>query len=195
MNADLNNVFKKPPENPFSLCLSLNLKDSKTEGLYEYIKNFYIRGLGILINNDTSNKPIIITNIHKKYIDLMHKYMLSFGIETYYHRYTSTELDLLFRDFLYVIEKIENIEIKVILNWKKREIQQIAMKLDKLNNNECKYFWEVSQKYNKVNMFFKFYTPTRLKDFGFKVKDKDVTYLVYFDFADRAKYERKTDKF
>jgi len=189
------NIFKSLPKRPCSVDISLNLRDSKVEKLYDYIKSIYITGLSIIIDKNTTGSSVLLSNITDKHIDLMHKYMLSIGIETYFHFYTAEQLDLLFRDFLYSVSKIENIDIKVILDWKTQHIAKIGLQLQKLNECELRVFLKSIQKYNQVNIFFNFLKPSRLKDFGFKVKDKTDIYLVYFDFADRAKYERKNDKF
>tara|TARA_B110000211_G_scaffold55592_1_gene61871 strand:- start:8967 stop:9464 length:498 start_codon:yes stop_codon:yes gene_type:complete len=159
--------------------------------LYEYIKSIYIGGLSIVIDNTTKSNSVLISNITDKHIKLMHKYMLSIGIETYFHMYSSEQMDLLFRDFLYEVGKIENLGLEVIMDWKKQHIKKIAMELNRLTPDSTKQFLKTLQNYNKVNIFFGFYKPLRLKDFGFKVKDKDTMYLVYFDFADRGKYETK----
>ena len=193
MKKQLNiiNIFNSPPKPPFSINLTLNLQNYKIDKLYEYIKSIYIGGLAIIIDNNIKSKSVLISNITDKHIKLMHAYMLSIGIETYFHLYSPDQLNLLFRDFLYVVSKIENLELQVVLDWKKQHITKIAMGLEKLSNDETKNFLITIQNYNKVNIFFGFFKPLRLKDFGFKVKDEDNMFLVYFDFADRAKYETK----
>ena len=193
MKSDLNldKIFQQSPKEPFSLSLTVHLKDSEIETLYDYLKNFYIRGLSILINKHTYSNAVLLRKIDKKHLDLMQKYMLSLGIEVFYREYSISELDYLYRDFLYEIKKIPNLEIRVTLDWKKQLIHQIAMKLHKLTNDECIKFWTIAQKYNIVNFFFKFYKPNKLKDFGFIVKDNDRTHIVYFDFASRGKYQKK----
>tara|TARA_B110000211_G_C14086109_1_gene556775 strand:+ start:2023 stop:2613 length:591 start_codon:yes stop_codon:yes gene_type:complete len=184
-------LFTSPPKPPFSIDLTLNLPNSTVDKLYEYIKSIYIGGLAIIIDKDTKSNTVLLSNITEKHITLMHQYMLSIGIETYFHMYTPEQLDVLYRDFLYVVGKIENIGLQVVLDWKKQHILKIAMELNKLTNHETKHFLSTIQNYNKVNIFFGFFKPVRLKDFGFKVKNNDDIYLVYFDFADRGKYETK----
>lgn len=184
-------VFQSPPRPPFSIDLTLNLQYSTVDKLYEYIKSIYIGGLSIVIDNTTKSNSVLIANITDKHIKLMHKYMLSIGIETYFHTYSPEQMDLLFRDFLYEVGKIENLELEVIMDWKKQHIKKIAIGLNRLTSDSTKQFLKTLQNYNKVNIFFGFYKPVRLKDFGFKVKHKNTMYLVYFDFADRGKYETK----
>ena len=122
----------------------------------------------------------------------MRKYMLSFGIEAFYNSYTDPQLDILFRDFLYEIEKIDNLGIKVTTNWKTNEITSIGLKLSKLKDQECKVFWDMLKKHNKINMILKFYKPMELRDFGSITKSADgKIHIIHFDFADHAAYEKK----
>jgi len=190
-NNLIDSVFNKPPKEPFGLEITAKLKNTDPKSFYTYIKNLYIRGLSSMVK-DKNPKSFYINNITSQHIDLMRRYMLSFGIDVFYNSYTDSELDILFRDFLYEATKIENLGINVSINWKTNEITSIGLKLRKLKNKECKLFWEILKKHNKVNMILKFYKPSELRDYGFITKSGDgKLHVIYFDFANQAKYDKK----
>ena len=183
-------IFSNPPKEPFSLDMTLNLKDSKIDTLYSYIKELYLSGL-IYLTRGGFKGDIVIKDIKQNHLITMEKYMLSIGITTSYTIYTPENVDLISRDFLYETKKINNLDIKVILDWKKDIINKIAFKVQNLTNDELKQFYLAVKKHHIVNIIYKFIPPSSLKDNGFIIKDGENIHIFYFDFADRAKYQQK----
>lgn len=185
------NIFDKPPEDPFVLELNVKLIDSKPETFYLYIRDLYIKGLSSLTGNKNPNS-VCLENITSNHIELMRKYMLSFGIDSFYNVYTTSELNFLIKDLMYEIEKFKNVDSKVTTNLKTREITSVILTINKLKYQECKGFCKILQKHNIANMILKFYNPEVLRDFGFIFKPgHGKIYIVYFDFADRSLYNKR----
>ena len=100
MTNIIEKIFSNPPKEPFSLDMTLNLKDSKIDTLYSYIKELYLSGL-IYLTRGGFKGDIVIKDIKQNHLITMEKYMLSIGITTSYTIYTPENVDLISRDFLY----------------------------------------------------------------------------------------------
>ena len=189
-NVKLTDMFKVPPKDPFSLNLNFNINNPNTEKLFNKIKLLFEKGLAIQIDPSEKYPYFSLKNVHYKHIDIMKKHMLSMGIMTHYKVFTENSRDLLCRDFLYKIEKIKNLDIRITMDWKTKYIDQIMVKY--INNDKSAFekFLKQVLIHNEVNMFFKFIKPSRLKDYKILVNDniQKLTYLVYFDFADINEY-------
>ena len=183
-------IFSSPPKAPFALSMTLNLKDSKIDTLYSYIKELYLSGL-LYLTRGSFNGSIVIGDIMQNHLDTMQKYMLSIGITTSYKVYTPESFDLISRDFLYDAKKINNLDIKVILDWKNNIINKIAFKVKNLTDEELKGFYITVKKHHIVNIIYKFIPPSSLKDNGFIIKDGGNLHIFYFNFAERATYQPK----
>tara|TARA_B110000208_G_C11757920_1_gene425840 strand:+ start:1300 stop:1920 length:621 start_codon:yes stop_codon:yes gene_type:complete len=189
-NVKLTDMFKVPPKEPFSLKLNFNIDNPTTEKLFNKLKLLFEKGLAIQIDPAEKYPYFSLKDVHYKHIDIMKKHMLSMGIMTYYKVFDENSRDLLFKDFLYKIEKIKNLDIRITMNWKTKYIDQIMVKYTNNDKPAFEKFLKQVLIDNEVNMFFKFIKPSRLKDYKIFVKDdiKKLTYLVYFDFADTSGY-------
>ena len=188
--VNLQNVFKTPPRKPFSLELNFNIENPTTEKLFNKIVKLYKKGLSIQLDPTEKYNHFSIKSVKVEHIEKMKKYMLSLGISAYYRVYTEYTLDILFKEFLYEIEKIENLDIRTLIDWKTKYVSQIMVKYKNNDQKGMEQFIKYVLKFNKVNMFFKFIKPSRLKDYSFIVKDqqKKITHLIYFDFANPSDY-------
>lgn len=188
----LKEVFTHPPREPFSLDLQFNIKDHTLKKFYERLKEFYLIGINHITNNSCIFK-IPINLINDTIILKMKKYMLSFGIDVYFREYNDNDIDYISRNFLYDLEKLNSCKIKTTIEWKTKHIEQIMLRFDKKDKDfkqDVKKYLKIIPSNNEVNILFKFLKPQTLKEHGLIVKHNKKTYILYFDFANRALYEK-----
>ena len=184
---DLISILSNEPREPFSLNVNMHIYNDNIELLFSKIRDIYFKGLNIQMG--IKGNKLSLDNVEKKHMDIIKKHMLAMGIDVKYRNYTRENKDCLYREFLYDIQNIDDIDIKVLLDWKKNLIDKIEVSL-KLKNGNTKLINDFENKVRKhfeVNHFLKFMKPKYLKDYAIIIKKSSEKYehVIYFDFAKR----------
>ena len=190
---NINELLKGNPKEPFSINLNINSESGSTEDLYNKIKDIFIKGL-IIYSGDELENSININEIHFKHIDIMIKHMLSMGIDVKLKNYNPGTKDCLFKDLLYDIQNINNIDIKVLKDWNSDLIEKININLKITENNLSPLitYKNAIKRHFEANHFLKLSPPSVLHDYAMFIEDSiniDSVYVLYFDFAKRNNIE------
>ena len=130
-NIDIVQFFKDDIRDPFSCNIKLNC--DTVEKLFIKIKDIFIKGLIIHVGDEVKN-TVNIDYVTDRDIEKVKKYMLSFGIDVIMKKYNDKEKDHLYTGFLYEIENIPDLDIKVVMDWKTNLITKIYLNVT--NNNQ-----------------------------------------------------------
>tara|TARA_B100001093_G_scaffold519293_1_gene607580 strand:+ start:2887 stop:3525 length:639 start_codon:yes stop_codon:yes gene_type:complete len=198
IKLNIEDIFQYEPRPPFSV--NLNIADANNIGeLFTKMKDLYIKGLIILTTGSldiSGNKVSLeIDKVKQRHINIMEKHMLSFGIKTTFMKLTLNDKDALLRYLLYDLEKeVPDLNLNVLINWRTQHIMKIDFQIDNkkkeqiLNNVNT-----IVARHNVSNIFLKIKKSEVLREFGIIVKKKydpnDIT-VIYFDFANRANYQK-----
>lgn len=183
-------ILTNEPKDPFSINLNIKTDNGTTEELFLRIKNIFLKGL-IIQSGNGSNDTINIKDINLEHMDIMKRHMLSMGIDVKFKKYSSGTKDCLFRNLLYDIQHIKNIDIKVIMDWNTDLIEKITINL-KIKNGDISVlqtYQNILKRHFEANHFLKLSKPELLKDFAILVEDDNDVSVVYFDFAKRSSIE------
>ncbi len=186
-NLTIEYIFKNDIKDPFFYNLQLNEIDDCGK-LFETVKNIFLTGL-LIKYGDVEKKSIDIPSLSKEKFDKISKYMLSIGLSVRLTYVDEKEKDYLFRQFLYQIEKIEDITITVQSNWNTGLIGNININMSQVKNDngvsaKLEQIKDIAKKHPITNHFLKIYKPTCLKDYAILVNiDNQSLYVVSFDYA------------
>ena len=186
-NLTIEYIFKNEIKDPFFYNLKLNEIDDCGK-LFETVKNIFLTGL-IIKYGDIEKKSIDLPSLSKEKFDKISNYMLSIGLSVRLTYVDEKEKDYLFRQFLYQIEKIEDITITVQSNWNTGLIGNININMSQAKNDngvsaKLEQIKDIAKKHPITNHFLKIYKPTCLKDYAILVNiDNQSLYVVSFDYA------------
>jgi len=190
---NLIDILKNTPKEPFSINLSINSENSDITILFNKIKDIFTKGL-IIQSGDEFTNTIDIKDIDINHIDIMTRHMLSMGIDVKLKKYSDSDKDCLFRDLLYDIQNIKNLNIKVVSDWNTNLIDKISISMSITNNDlsPLEIYNKAIKKHYEANHFLKLAKPNALRDFVIFVKkpDEDFINVIYFDFAKRGAYQK-----
>ena len=190
---NLIDILKNTPKEPFSINLSINSENSDITILFNKIKDIFTKGL-IIQSGDEVTNTIDIKDININHIDIMTRHMLSMGIDVKLKKYTDSDKDCLFRDLLYDIQNIKNLNIKVVSDWNTNLIDKISISMSITNNDlsPLEIYNKAIKKHYEANHFLKLAKPNVLRDFVIFVKKpkEDFINVIYFDFAKRGAYQK-----
>ncbi len=132
-------VFERDIQEPFYYDLTIN-DASNTKGLFDKISEIYKTGLVTLYG---SGNTIKIKDITHKDLEVMNKYMLSFGIEVTYKRITNYEKNEYWKYLLDELVKLEQVNANVKIDWKNQYI--IKSELTIKTNNKKDIFTKIQK--------------------------------------------------
>ena len=186
-------ILKSKPKEPFSINLTINNSDGSTEDLFNKIKDIFVKGLMIQSGREIENS-LNIKDIDMEHIEIMRQHMLSMGIDVKLRKYNRGTKDYLFRDLLYDIQNVENLEIKVLKDWNTDLIEKINISL-KITNNDMtplNTYNKAIKKHFRANHFLKLGKPNVLHDYAILVQNEneDDVSVLYFDYAKRGDYPK-----
>lgn len=190
MNISLDDIFKNEIKGPFFYNLDLSNinnnvnKNNLTEKIFEKFTEIFKKGLSIVTGS--SNNILQIENIKIKDIELVRKHMLSLGIEVKYKNFDDKDKDYYIRKFIYAVEKLDNIIIKLTLNSNDQFIKKVDFTL---NNKVLPEFNKIASLHREANYFLSIVKPKNLKDYLIKCNKKNSTFVIYFDYANRIDYQ------
>ena len=191
MKSVLKNVralFERDIQEPFYYDLTIN-DVSNTKGLFDKISEIYKTGLVTLYG---SGNTIKITDITHKDLEVMKKYMLSFGIEVTYKRITNYEKNEYWKYLLDELTKLEEVNANVKIDWKTQYI--IKSELNIKTNNKKDVFTKIRNIMKnhliacKLTNFLGLDLHSELKHYTLVHKFNEETHIISFDFANMAKY-------
>lgn len=191
MKSVLKNVralFERDIQEPFYYDLTIN-DVSNTKGLFDKISEIYKTGLVTLYG---SGNTIKIKDITHKDLEVMNKYMLSFGIEVTYKRITNYEKNEYWKYLLDELVKLEQVNANVKIDWKNQYIikSELTIKTDNKKDiftkiqNIMKNHLIACQLTNFLGLNF----HSELKHYTIVYKLNEETHIISFDFANMAKY-------
>jgi len=186
---DLKKFFKSTVKPPFSYNIVFNVDNDKK--LFDKIFNIYKLGLSIIKNISSNNNSfnIKLQDINQNDIDLMKKYMLSIGIDVKYKSYDLKDKQYHIRELLYQIEKYDDIEILATINWKTNNIKKVSFNI---KDKKIIPTLEKTIKNNKeASILLSINKYEKLSDYIIKYDVKDISYIIYFDFAKLSDYPNK----
>ena len=186
---DLKKFFKSTVKPPFSYNIIFNVDNDKE--LFDKIFNIYKFGLSIIKNIQLNNNSfnIKLQDINQNDIDLMKKYMLSIGIDVKYKSYELKDKQYHIRELLYQIEKYDDIEILATINWKTNNIKKVSFNI---KDKKIIPTLEKTIKNNKeASIFLSINKYEKLSDYIIRYDVKDISYIIYFDFAKLSDYPNK----
>ena len=186
---DLKKFFKSTVKPPFSYNIVFNVDNDKK--LFDKIFNIYKLGLSIIKNIPSNNNSfnIKLQDINQNDIDLMKKYMLSIGIDVKYKSYDLKDKQYHIRELLYQIEKYDDIEILATINWKTNNIKKVSFNI---KDKKIIPTLEKTIKNNKeASILLSINKYEKLSDYIIKYDVKDISYIIYFDFAKLSDYPNK----
>ena len=181
-------VFEKDIQAPYYYDLTIN-DISNTKGLFDKISEIYKTGLVTLYGTGNTIK---ITDITYKDLEIMNKYMLSFGIEVNYKKVTDYEKTQYYKYLLDELVKLEEVNVNVTLDWESQNIKSSELKITTRNKNETfdkiykimKNHLLICQLTNFLGLNFN----KDLKHYSMVYKFKNETHIISFDFANMGKY-------
>ena len=119
----------------------------------------------------------------------MKKYMLSIGIDVKYKSYELKDKQYHIRELLYQIEKYDDIEILATINWKTNNIKKVSFNI---KDKKIIPTLEKTIKNNKeASIFLSINKYEKLSDYIIRYDIKDISYIIYFDFAKLSDYPNK----
>ena len=186
---DLKKFFKSTIKPPFSYNIVFNVDNDRE--LFDIIFNIYKLGLSIIKNISSNNNSfnIKLQDINQNDIDLMKKYMLSIGIDVKYKSYELKDKQYHIRELLYQIEKYDDIEILATINWKTNNIKKVSFNI---KDKKIIPTLEKTIKNNKeASIFLSINKYEKLSDYIIRYDVKDISYIIYFDFAKLSDYPNK----
>lgn len=186
---DLKKFFKSTIKPPFSYNIVFNVDNDRE--LFDKIFNIYKFGLSIIKNIQSNNNSfnIKLQDINQNDIDLMKKYMLSIGIDVKYKSYDLKDKQYHIRELLYQIEKYDDIEIIATINWKTNNIKKVSFNI---KDKKIIPTLEKTIKDNKeASIFLSINKYEKLSDYIIKYDVKNISYIIYFDFAKLSDYPNK----
>ena len=196
IKLSIDELFFEEPKPPFSVNLNLNPPDNcKFDDIFDRIKKIYLRGMVILTggNVDTSaNINLNVSNVKQKHIDTMEKHMLSFGFKTRLLIMNEENKDSMFKYLLYDLEeKIPELNFSVTIDWRKQLIKKIDFHIPLKNKEKIiKEMEKIASKHNIANAFLKIKKSSKLKEYCILIKNAKEDYVIYFDFANIADYQK-----
>ena len=195
IKVSIDDLFYQEPKPPFSVNLNLNPPDNcKFDDIFDRIKQIYMKGLVILTGGNTESKQITldIKKVTQKHIDTMEKHMLSFGLKTTFLIMNEENKDSMFKYLLYELqESIPELNFSVTIDWRKQLIKKIDFHIPLQNKeNIIKEMEKIASKHNVANIFLKMKKPSKLKEYSILIKNVKESYIVYFDFANIADYQK-----
>ena len=120
---------------------------------------------GLMIRHgNQATQSVNIQALSKDNINDINQYMLSIGIKTNYKVYTSSDIDLLYRKFLYNIEDFADLSVITIVDWKTQYIQSIKLNVTNNNMDTLTQIKDTLQKHTAANYFLKMQPPEELQD-------------------------------
>ena len=127
-------------------------------------------------------RTIMIDKVKKEEIDLVKKYMLSVGIDLVHKEFTVEDKDYYIRSLLYDIEKIKDISIDTVVEWKSQLIKTACINVKQERVEEM---MNKVKKHPYANYFLNLYKPqNNLKDFIIKYvrkEDPEILNIIYFE--------------
>lgn len=179
---NIQKLFSEQPRPPFSVSLRLDNIDGDTKFLFHSIKNIFLKGL-VIIRKEFDLHKLNIDILQQEDLLKISNYMLSMGIKVIHKKYDVSRKDYLYRCFLMDLEKIPELSLKILTNWRTDNIEKIHISFPNMNE-------EVNKKYNFVldrnfetNHFLNLRKPKQLRDYAILIKHDNVTDIIYFDFA------------
>lgn len=193
-NLCLETFFNEPAQNPFTYNLNLKEELFQNHGLlFEEIKKIFVNGLlfntkkeNILINGES--KTVMIDKIEEKDILSVKNYMLSIGIDVTYKQYDLEDKDYYIRTLLYELEKIKEVKIDTIVDWRKQLVKSVHINIDKKVVDEA---FKIIKKHPIANAFLGLYKPEKLNDFNIsytKPHKPDILNIINFKGANMTDY-------
>lgn len=178
---NLDDLFKGELKDPFFYNLNINATNDYPS-IFEKIKEIFLTGL-LIHAGDQETKNINIDKVTYDNIVKIQKYMLSVGLDLKYQKIDNETKDYIYRNFLFDIEHLEDLEILTINDWKTGLITNIKLNIVNDNQKTLEDVKTISRRHTSANFFLKIHPPNSLKDFAIFVnKDKDV-HVFSFDFA------------
>lgn len=182
----LNCIFSKEPPPPFSCQLRISGIDNPTiTDIFTQLKYLFYQGLH-KISSQKNKDSLDVSLITLEHIDRMKQYMLGFGIQLYYHKYSPDGKDYLYRQFLLELLEVKKIKPKVTLDWNSNLIEKIDIQFPEDNGDYyLKQVQVILKKHYKVNHFLKLILPKELRDHVIVIKknNENITHYIYFDYA------------
>lgn len=170
MDEYLTKIFQENVKEPFFYTITLD-----TTNLFQSIKDIFFLGFKIHYGEDT----LKIDLSTKNKIKMISQYMLSMGIKVNFKEYDLNSKDNAIRKYLYSIEKIEGISIKVQIDWCTSYIENI-----KIYNNNKKTLDKLSfttyKDYKEIIHLMGIMEPINLEDYCIKVIVDDIIYIISF---------------
>ena len=110
------------------------------------------------------------------------------GIDVIHKKYSKNDIDFLYRGLLFDLQHIENIDLKVLTDWRTNLIEKIDIQMKKVNNEILQKFRAIVLRNYQANHFLKFTKPEQIRDYAIivKKKDEEIVHVFYFDFAKRV---------
>ena len=184
----LEKLFTKPAQNPFSYNLNFDNPDKIHDYyyLFEQFKKIFVNGIVYTTDHQQveteSGKTILIDKLKKEEIELIKKYMLSVGVDLVHKEFTLEDKDYYIRSLLYDIEKIKDISIDTVVDWKSQLIKTACIKV---KQEKIQEMMSKVKKHPYANYFLNLYKPeNNLKDFIIKYVRKEnpeILNIIYFE--------------
>ena len=188
--SSLEDLFKAEIKKPFHYKLSLTDVNNNNHEIFESMRKIFMTGLVIHYGNEET-KSININELSADKIDKIQQYMLSIGIKANYKIYKDADIDFLYRRFIYDIEKVKDVDIDVISNWKTQYIKTIKINVINNNKESLDKILETLDDHTAANYFLKMKPPSELKDYAILVtiSPKEV-HVINFEFANIGDYSK-----
>jgi len=165
---------------PFFYDLHFNCE--QMDQFYAKVKDIFFKGL-IIHAGDTATNKLNLDNVTENDVEKVGKYMLSFGIKTIFKKIDEEEIHFLLSGLIYEIEKLDDLEINVTMNWKTNCINKVQLHLTNNNTETLKQIMLASEKHYRANHFLKFKPVTDLKDYVLYFNKPTEKYSLNFDVA------------
>jgi len=171
MNELLKKIFKEDIKEPFFYTITLD-----TSNLFESIKEIFFLGFKIHYGEDT----LKIDHSAKNKIKMISQYMLSMGIKVNFKEYDLISKEHAIKKYLYNIEKIEGLAIKVQTDWHTSYIENIT--LNNNNNKESfnKLVVTTYKDHKEIIHLMQILKPIDLEDYCIKVMVNNIIYIISF---------------
>lgn len=193
-------LFTKKAKPPFFYNIKFSeLNENSTNAdCFTVLTKLFIEGLNIIsegkiiTTSDNNEKKLNISEMTEKEFESIKERFLSLGIEPQWKVYDKDDKDYHLRSVCYEVEKIEDCELEVTINWKTQQINKMNFTVNE--NEAVSKLIEVLEKHPVANFFLEIKKPTHLNEFiikWFKLVEPDKLNIINFNKAKISDYHYK----